>query len=299
MKVLIAGGSGLIGKKFIELLQREKIEINLLSRTIQKIKGVNSFLWNTDNGEIDLAAFHGIDAIVNFSGAGIADEKWTNERKKIILESRVRAVDLLKKGIIESGSKVGVFIGASATGFYGAVTSEEIVEESHPDGKDYLGSVCKKWENAYSEIENLGIRTCTVRIGIVLSKEGGAFPKMKMPVKLGMGSALGSGKQWMPWIHIEDICGIFYHLLLRSEARGVFNAVSGHPVTNHSFMKQLAEVMNKPFFLPAVPTFLIKLLFGEMACIVLEGTRVSNKKTLEEGYMFAYPDLKSALENLI
>ena len=298
MKVLIAGGTGLIGKKIISLLSQKGFEINLLSRKKVMIPGVNSFIWNPENMEIDPAAFKDVDSVINLSGAGIAEERWTEKRKNIILESRIKAVDTLKKGIIDSDNKPKSFIGASATGYYGGSYTENIYSETDSPANDFLGNTCKKWEESYVEIEKLGIRTCVVRIGIVLSREGGAYPKMRAPVALGLGSALGSGKQWMPWVHIDDVTGIFHHLVLTEGIDGAFNAVADECINNSGFMKRIAQKLRKPFFLPAVPGFLLKTMLGEMAIIVLGSSRVGNQKIKKSGYTFNYPDLDSALDNL-
>ena len=302
MKVLLAGGTGFIGKNLVQLLTKNGIEVQVLRRK-QSGKSesnplVKYFQWNPSKGEIDLHAFSNIDAVINLAGEGIADKKWTSERKKAIVESRLKAVETLEKGILDSACKVKTFVGASAVGYYGSGISATIFSETNSASADFLGETCKKWENAYSSICNRGIRTCIIRIGIVLSKEGAAFHKMKMPVSLGLGSALGSGEQWMPWIHMTDVCGIIYHLLKNEKCSGVYNAVSEEHITNRDFLRRMAHQIKRPFFLPAVPEFILKLVFGEMSIIVLGGSRVSAEKIRKCGYTFEFPDIKTAFKNL-
>lgn len=297
-KVLISGASGLLGKAIAEKLRNKGFEVLTLSRSRKNDK--NSFVWNIEKGQIEEEAVKNSDYMIHLAGEGIADKKWTDERKKQIIESRTKSTQLLLKAIKSTGANIKAFVSASAVGYYGAVTSEKIFSENDLPSDDFLGQSCKAWEDSVDEIAKLGIRTVKFRIGVVLSKDGGALPKMAAPFKFYMGAVLGSGKQYIPWVHINDVANAFMFAIQNEQLNGAYNLTApGGGVSNREFSKILAKVLSKPILLPPVPEFALKLLLGEMADLVLKGSRVSSKKLSDTGFKFEYDDLGLALTNLI
>lgn len=297
--ILISGGTGLIGKAITKHLLFLGHEVRVLSRNPQSKDGVKAFFWNVEKQEIDEAAFVGVEHIIHLAGSVIADKRWTDERKKDILNSRVNSINLICSVIKKNNIKLKSFVGASAVGIYGMETSETIYMESQIGKDDFLTATCIAWEASYNQIEQFSGKMANIRVGVVLSKEGGALKKMLPIFKLGLGSAIGNGKQYMPWIHIEDLALVFCEGLFNSKISGTYNAVAPQYITNLYFSKQLALSLNKPFIMPHVPSFLLKLMYGEMANIVLQGSRVSCKKLTDSGFVFKFPDLEGALKNLI
>lgn len=293
-KVLITGGTGLIGKQLSELLESKGYEVRLLSRKKKPSSKFKTFLWNIQEGFIDKKAFSDLDFIVHLAGAGIADKKWSDKRKQVIIDSRVKSTELLLKYIRMLKTPLKAFLSSSAVGIYGSVTSEIIFTESDNPGNDYLAQVCKLWENSVFEFEVDQIRTVAIRTGIVLSAEGGALEKMNTPVI----TSLGSGMQYMPWIHIDDLCEIYLHAIEKPNMKGTFNGVAPEHESNKSFSKKLAFVYKKPFIPIGVPAFLLKMVFGEMATILLNGSRISSEKIIEYDFKFKYASLNEALRNL-
>lgn len=299
-KILITGGTGLIGKHLSQQLAEMGHEVVLLSRDPNQSRSAfKVFEWNVASGFINEKAFEGIEHIVHLAGEGIADKNWSDERKEQLIDSRVQSAQLIATYLLKLNIKLKSFVGASAVGYYGANTSDTIFKETDKSANDFLGNVCKVWEESYEPIKKLGIPCSIIRIGVVLAKEGGALPKMMMPFKFGIGSALGSGKQWMPWIHIEDLAGVFVNALFEKIPFGTYNAVTSHHITNHDLSKTLASVMHKPFFAPKVPAFILKLIFGEMSAVVLEGSRVSNEKLIQAGFEFKHTEIESCLKDLL
>lgn len=297
-KVLISGASGLLGKAIAEKLRNKGFEVLTLSRSRKNDK--NSFVWNIEKGQIEEEAVKNSDYMIHLAGEGIADKKWTDERKKQIIESRTKSTQLLLKAIKSTGANIKAFVSASAVGYYGAVTSEKIFSENDLPANDFLGQSCKAWEDSVDEISKLGIRTVKFRIGVVLSKDGGALPKMAAPFKFYMGAVLGSGKQYIPWVHINDVANAFMFAIQNEQLNGAYNLTApGGGVSNREFSKILAKVLSKPILLPPVPEFALKLLLGEMADLVLKGSRVSSKKLSDTGFKFEYDDLGLALTKLI
>jgi len=290
-KILITGGTGLVGQNLTKLLLKNGFGVNILTRSPEKN---NEFKWDISENYIDKNAFENVTFIIHLAGAGIADERWTEKRKKIIIDSRVYSANLLFEKVKNLKIPLKKFISASATGFYGAITTEKIFIESDASASDFLGSVCQKWEDAAHQFEKLEIPVAILRTGIVLSKNGGALEKMKTPII----SPLGSGEQYIPWIHIDDLCEMYTNAVQKESFTGVFNAVADNYQTSKTFSKSLAKSVGRIYLPIAVPGFLMKLIFGEMAKILLKGSRVSSKKILETGYKFKFPSLNSALKNL-
>ena len=297
--ILISGGTGLVGKALSNLLLSKGHEVRILSRNPKSTNNIKSFYWDVEKNEIDEKAFDGVEHIVHLAGSGIADKRWTNARKQDIVDSRVNSIILITSILKKKNIQLKSFVGASAIGIYGMTTSEKIFTETDKGQNDFLSQSCIQWENTYQEIQTLSNKNCIIRIGVVLSKDGGALKRLLPLFNLGLGSAVGSGKQYMPWIHINDLVSVFHEALFNSNYNGIYNAVSSEESTNQSFSKQLAKSLSKPFFLPNVPSFALKLVFGELANVLLEGSRVNSKKLIDTGFQLRFPSLNEALKDLV
>lgn len=297
-KVLISGGSGLVGTKLTAMLVKKGYEVAHLSRSSSSISpNIKTIVWDVEKMQLNANDIAEYDHIVHLAGAGIIDEPWTENRKQVILESRTKGAELLKNAIAQNEKKPASFVSASAVGYYGFVTSDHIFKESDNPGNDFLANTCVAWEEAVDEVGQLGINTSKIRIGLVMSEKGGALKEMAKPIKIGFGAALGSGKQYMPWIHIEDLCRIFIHAM-EHKLTGAYNAAAPaeNQVNNIVFTKAVAKALKKPLWLPNVPTFVIKIILGKRALLVLEGSRVDSTKIREQGFEFKYEKLNEALE---
>ncbi len=301
MNVLITGGSGLVGTRLTQILIANGFTVSHLSRKPTNTAGkVKIYHWDIENSIIDEKALLEADYLVHLAGAGIADEKWTDVRKKEIIDSRTKSLQLIIKSLQTLPHKIQAFTSASGIGFYGADTGDEIITEQFTSGIDFVAECCVQWEAVADEIEKLGIKTVKLRTGIVLSTKGGALPKILLPVRLGLGAALGTGKQYQSWIHIDDLCELFIHSLTDETMVGVYNAVSPNPVTNYELTKTSAEILKKPFFMPNVPSWALKLVFGEMANIILGGNYVLNQRiTSETSFEYKYTSVEKALKALL
>lgn len=290
--ILITGGSGLIGQRITALLEAQGKTVAWLSRSKQSQK---SFSWNIEKGSIDPEAMEWADAIIHLAGAGVADKRWTEERKKLILESRTKSTQLIYKAVTAATNQPDTLISASAVGIYGFNTCADLMEESSPDGNDFLANVVKAWEGEVKKIESLHLRTVILRIGIVLDEHGGALGEMLKPP---VAAPLGNGDQWMSWIHIEDLAKMFVFALEKTTLQGVFNAVSPNPATNFRLTQDAARAKGKPFIGIGVPAFILRLILGEIAEMVLGGNRVSSQKIQKAGYEFEFPMLIPALKDI-
>lgn len=293
-KVLITGGSGLIGKRLSFLLASRGYEVRILSRSNSLKNNYKTFLWNVTEQYINDSAFEGLNHIIHLAGAGIADKRWTEKRKKEITDSRVVSTNLLYNTVKRLEIPLNSFISASATGFYGSITSETIFKEIDKPAKDFLGKVCSLWERSIFQFNEMKIRTVALRTGIVLSKDGGALKKMKTPVI----TALGNGKQYMPWIHIDDLCELYIKAIEDEQFKGAFNAVSSEHISNLSFSKKISKIFNHPFLAIGAPNFILQIVFGEMSTIILNGSRISANKIKQAGFKFKFENLEKALKNL-
>lgn len=295
--VLITGAGGMIARKLSKKLEKE-YTVRFLTR---KKKHDNDFEWDIKNATMDESALDNISHIIHLAGANISEKRWTKERKRELISSRVDSAGLLLKTVKKKKIKLKSFISASGINYYGTVTTEKIYSENDPPGNDFLSEVVVLWERAADDFkeQNLAERVVKVRTAVVLSREDGALKKMVPTIQYGIGSALGSGKQYMPWIHIEDICSIYEASLKDTTIDGAYNAVSPQHTTNENLTKKIAEVLDKPLFMPHVPAFVLKLIFGELADALLEGSRASSQEIQETGFQFKFPDLKMALENLL
>lgn len=299
MNVLITGGTGLIGKHLTSLLLNKGHKVSLLSRKKKDIPNVKVYLWDIEKGFIDTDALKNIDYIIHLAGAGIADKRWTDKRKQEIIDSRIRPIQLINQHLKEQRIKLKAFISASGIGFYGSDTGETRLDENSPAGNDFIATCTKAWE-AQTEKFTQATRTVSLRTGIVLSNDGGALPMLIQPIKLGIGVSLGSGKQWMSWIHIDDMCQLYLQALEDEKIQGAYNAVASGPVRNEELIKTTAEVLKRPLWLPNVPAFVMKILFGELSTIVLGGNYVKNKRVSEElSFSYQFTSLKEALVDLL
>jgi uncharacterized protein (TIGR01777 family) len=297
--ILISGGTGLVGKALTKHLISNGHEVRILSRNPQSTSELKSFYWNVDKNEIDEKAFDGVEHIVHLAGSGIADKRWTDARKQDIIDSRVNSIKLITAALKKKNIQLKSFVGASAIGVYGMITSEKIFTETDTGKDDFLTQSCTEWENSYQQIQTLSNKNCIIRIGVVLSKDGGALKRLLPLFNLGLGSAVGSGKQYMPWIHLDDLVSILNEALFNPHYNGIYNAVSSEETTSYSFSEQLAKSVSKPFFLPNVPAFVLKLVFGEMANVLLEGSRVSNQKLINVGFRLKYATVSEALREIV
>ena len=293
-KVLITGGSGLIGRRLSFLLKSRGYEVRILSRSNNPKNNYKTFVWNVSEQYINDSAFEGLTHIIHLAGAGIADKRWSEKRKKEIIASRVASTNLLYNTVKRLKTPLNSFISASATGYYGAITSETIFEEKDKPAKDFLGKVCSLWEDSIFQFNEIKIRTVALRTGIVLSKDGGALKKMKTPVI----TSLGNGKQYMPWIHIDDLCELYIKAIEDQEFKGAFNAVSSEHISNLSFSKKVSKIFNHPFLAVGTPSFILQIVFGEMSTIILNGSRISANKIKQAGFKFKFENLEKALKNL-
>jgi uncharacterized protein (TIGR01777 family) len=296
--VLITGGTGLIGRHISKKLKENGFNVTLLSRKRETDGAISVYTWDPDKNFIDPEAISKADYIIHLAGAGIGDKRWTKKRRELIIDSRIKTGELIFIKVQESGKKLKAFISASGIGYYGTSTSDKIFNETDFPDKDFLGEVCRKWEEMADRFKESGIRTVKVRTGVVLTDKGGVLGRMATTVKMGIGSPLGSGKQYIPWIHIDDLCNLYLKAVEDQSMTGAWNAVAPEHITNRELMQTLAKVLEKPFFFPAVPSLVLKILFGKMSGIILKGSRVSAGKIISTGYNFEYPNLENALRNL-
>ena len=298
--VLISGGSGFIGRHLTALLIAKGYSVSILSRSEKQNKeNVFYYKWDVVNQTIDEKAVLNADFIIHLAGENIAEQRWTAKRKAAIIDSREQSTLLLYSVLKKNNKKLDAFISASAVGIYGAVNGEEICTEDMPPANDFLGYTCQKWEDSLDFIENLNSRTVMIRTGLVLGKNEGFLKKLTPLFKYRLGSALGSGKQYMPWIHVDDLCAIYYQAIINPAMSGSYNAAINDNTTNSVFSKTLACVFGYSIWLPNVPAFVLKLFMGQMAIIVLTGRRVSSDKIEQTGFKFQFKNLEGALWNCL
>jgi len=297
--VLITGGTGLIGHELSSLLIKNGYSVSILSRSNKRNKDqIKYFQWDINTGKIDLQAFNNVNYIIHLAGANIGGHRWTEARKEELINSRIKSTKLLFDTVKNNKIELKSFISTSAIGYYGGISSKQILTENDDNGKDFIGQLCNNWEDESLKFESIGIKTAILRNGIVLSNKGGALMKMMKPVKYGINAAIGSGRQYMPWIHIKDLCKM-YIFAIENKLDGIFNAVSPEHISNYNFSKQLSKSANKPFFMPNIPAFIMKILFGEMSIILLEGSKISSQKIINTGFKFEFTSLEECLVDLI
>lgn len=302
--VLLTGGTGLIGTRLTELLQQKGYAVGLLVRdSTPKNRipsGVSTYAWDVRRGQIDDRALGAADYLIHLAGAGIADERWTDERKREILESRTKSTALLAEGLRRIAHLPQSFVSSSAIGYYGADTGAEWMSEQYTPGIDFMADVCVAWEAAADAVAALGIRTVKLRTGIVLSEKGGALAKLAAPIRKGVGAPLASGKQFQSWIHLDDVCRIYIEAMENQTWSGAYNAVGPNPVTNEVLTQTTAAVLRRPLWLPNVPEWALRTWFGEMAVVVTGGNYVLNQRIrLETDFQYRFPELRPALEDLL
>ena len=299
MRVLVTGATGLIGSKIVELCREKGIGVNYLTtsnKKIEKLDDYQGFYWNPSSGEIDNECFMGVGTIINLAGANVF-QPWTKKNKEIILNSRLDSLALLHKSLKSTPNDVGQVISASAIGIYPSSPHKMYYEDEEEVDNTFLGEVVQKWEAAADALNDLELRVSKIRIGLVLSNDGGILPQMQRPLKFNMGTSLGSGNQWQSWIHILDLARLFV-FIMENGLPGVYNAVAPNPVTNKDLVEQLAKTMDKKVWLPKVPALALKIAMGEMSSMVLGSQLVSSKKIEDAGFLFLFVNLEKAFEDL-
>lgn len=298
--VLITGGTGIVGKQLSMILLNQGFEVSILSRSGNQdtFPGVNTCYWDPDRKEVDHKLIRKCEYIIHLAGANIGDKRWTRNRKQQIIRSRIESADLILQSIIGRDHKLKAYISASAIGYYGSVTTDMVFNEEDDSAEDFLGSTCKLWEQSADGFTDLGIRVVKVRTGVVFSDEGGVLPKLRIPVKATLGSAIGSGKQYIPWIHIEDLCNIYLRAIQDEDMQGAYNAVAPEHITNIELVRKFSETLGKPFWFPGIPSWIFRLAFGEMSVMLLNGSRISSDKIVRSGYRFQFPNTETALKDL-
>ena len=294
-KILITGGSGMIGKALSAVLTKKGFEIAHLSRNPKAGGEYPMYLWDLHEKYIDPKALD-TDLIIHLAGEGIADKRWTPERKDVLQASRIQSAQLLYNAISKRQKKPLRIISASAIGYYGSDTKASVCKETTLPGDDFIGQFVLNWERQLSAFDTLGMQVSLLRIGFVLAKQGGALPKLMRPIFWGVGAPIGSGLQQISWIHIDDLCQMFVYVI-EHQLSGIYNAVTDS-VTNADLTCAIAKQINRPLWLPNIPNFTLKLLFGEMASLILGGNKVSADKILAQGFEYDYPELEGALAHL-
>lgn len=300
MTVLITGATGLIGSEIVKQCHNNNITVHYLTTSEDKIESkpnYKGFLWDTQNGTMDIKCFQNVNVIINLAGATIS-ERWTSSHKKAILESRLQSLQLLKESLKQVEHQVEHIISASAIGIYPDSLTNYYEENFQEISKTFLGEVVKKWEAKVDEFNALNLKVSKVRIGLVMSADGGALPEMIKPINLFAGAPFGEGTQWQSWIHIRDLANIFVYVM-QHKLEGIFNGVAPNPITNNDLTKAIAKTLDKPLVLPNIPKFAMKLLLGEMHIILFESQRVCSKKIEEAGFNFDFVNLQPALDDLL
>lgn len=300
MKILVTGATGLVGHELVSLLLQKGFSVNYLTTSKNKIENqpnYHGFFWDPSQGLIDENCIRGVQTIIHLAGASIS-KRWTKNYKQEIIESRTWSTQTLFKLLRNHDHQVKQFVSASAIGIYPSSLDNFYDEDTKEMASDFLGNVVIKWEESADSLSRLQISVCKIRIGLVLSMQGGALPEMARPVKFGLGAAFGTGKQWQSWIHIQDLARIFL-MAMDQKWEGTFNAVAPHPVDNQTLTKAIASQLNKPLFLPNIPEFLMKLVLGDMHQLLFASQKVNAHKIESKGFEFKYKTIDVALENLM
>lgn len=292
--ILLTGGSGLLGGHLTKALLAKGYTVRHLSRKAGNNDKVKTFIWDINKGTIDEHCIDGVDTIVHLAGSGIAEKRWTDARKKDLIDSRVKSIELVYDLLKRKQHQVTSVISASGIGYY-SDRGDELMYETSAPAKDFISQCCVLWEAAVDEGQKLGLRALKFRTGVVLDKDGGALPTLAKPIKLYVGSTIGSGKQWVPWIHWQDVVDMYLLGIENKDLSGVYNMVAPNPVTNKQLTQAVAKQLHKPLWVPNVPGFVLKLLLGEMSSIVLGSTKVSAQKIEDAGFKFKFTNLEAAL----
>ena len=298
--ILITGGTGLVGKALTKRLTEKNYQVIILTRSIKDVptqKNITYALWNVKEKQIDVHAVKKADAIIHLAGAGVMDKKWTEEYRKEIRDSRVNSSKLIVETLKNNEHKVQVIVSASAIGWYGEdKKTGHAFDENEPADKAFLGEVCKEWEESIEPATGMGIRVVKLRTGIVLSEEGGAYPEFKSSLKLGVASILGSGKQVISWIHIDDLCREYIFALENEMMEGSYNAVAPNPVNNKAMTLAIAEKVKGKFYIPLhVPQFVLSVMLGQRSTEILKSATVATDKIVHIGFTFLYPTIQEAI----
>lgn len=299
MKILITGATGLVGNELVRQLLIKKHTVNYLTTSISKIENkpnYKGFYWNPEQGKVDENCLYEVDAIIHLAGANIA-KRWTNSYKQEIIESRILSAEVLYNLVRKTPNQVKQFISASGTASYPDSTSKVYDETTKETEDSFLSYVVQKWEESADRFKVLGLKTCKIRTGVVLSTDGGALPQMAKPIKMGLGAAFGNGGQIQSWIHIKDLAAL-YVFALEHQLDGVFNAVTSNPVSNKELTKVIANKLNKTLWLPNVPRFVMKLILGEMSSLLFSSKNLSSRKIQDLGFQFSFPEIKEAIDDL-
>ena len=297
--VLITGGSGLIGRYLTSELLTQGYSVSHLSRGPAQFGRVRVHRWDPVKKILDPEILNGVSYIVHLSGANIGEKRWSAKRKKEIISSRVDSLKLLHEVILAKRIRLKALISASASGIYGSICSDRIFSEEEDAADDFLGKTCRLWEEAAGLFRDCSDRVVKIRTGVVLEKNDSALSRLLVPARAGIFPVLGGGKQYMPWIHIRDLVKIYAKALGNAQMDGPYNAVSPHHVTHREFMSALAKAMNKPFFNPPVPGFILRAILGEMSDVILKGSRISSDKIINAGYLFEFDNLHDALTDAL
>jgi uncharacterized protein (TIGR01777 family) len=295
--ILITGGSGLLGRQLTKALLSKGYTVSHLSRKAGNNPNVKTYVWDIDKGIIDERCIDGVDTIVHLAGTGIADKRWTDARKKELIDSRTKSIGLIYDLLKKKQHQVTAVVSASGIGYY-SNRGNQLMTENDTPANDFIAHCCVLWEAAVDEGEKLGLRVVKFRTGVVLDQDGGALPTLAKPVKLYVGSPLGNGQQWVPWIHWLDVVNMYLHGIENAGLKGVFNMVAPNPVSNQQLTQAVAKQLRKPLWAPNVPAFVLKLLLGEMSSIVLGSTKVSAQKIQDAGFKFTYTELPAALKEI-
>ena len=296
-KVLITGATGLIGSRLTEMLKDSGHTVVHMGRGEKKDTDVPQYTWDVQKGKLDEAAFEGVTTIIHLAGASIADKAWTDERKKEILDSRIKSAGLLHKFLQKGQHSVDTFISASAVGYYGD-RGAEVLTEDMPKGEGFLAEVCSKWEDAAIDIGKLGIREVSIRIGIVLAKEGGALPELARTVPVGIAPYFSKDNLYYPWVHIDDVCGIMMHAVNNKQMNGAYNATGPKPLLIKDLMQDILTARNSRALLIPTPSIAIKIALGDRQELVLSSQNCSDKKVRATGYQFKYTTALKALQQI-
>lgn len=299
--VLITGGTGLVGHALTQLLLEKGYKVIILTRKVKSSDHphLRYATWDIARGTIDVSALQEADHIVHLAGASVSDGRWTAARKKEIVDSRVKSGELICAQLAQHENKVRKVISASATGYYGEYHGQTFTEDA-PPADDFLGSTCAAWENSIRKAEDLGKRVIILRTGLVLSFDGGALKEFYQPLRMGFATIMGSGDQWISWIHVQDLARLYFNAIVNDQLDGVYNAVAPNPVINKELVMTLAHVAKGRSFVPVhVPAFALKLALGEMSVEVLKSVKVSAEKIMGTGFMFSYPTVRAAIEQLV
>ncbi|MXV52950.1 TIGR01777 family protein [Pedobacter sp. HMF7647] len=299
-RILLTDGTGLIGKHLVNTLRQQDYVIYQLLRDPAKTESsvyIKNFKWDVKKGQIDPECIHGVSAIIHLAGEPIAGKRWTHRQKMEIVSSRTESIRLVYELLNKTTHQVDTVISASAVGYYGN-RGDELLTEDKPPGRGFLADTCIEWEKAVDEAQDLKMRVVKLRTGIVLSKDGGALPQLAKPIRTGLGAALGSGRQWMPWIHLNDVIQAYTYALNNENVSGTFNLSAPAPVTNKEFTETLAELLHKKIWLPNLPEFSLKLILGEMSETILDSNRTACQKLTDTGFKFQFSDLRQAISNI-